>query len=105
MMSAIFGHSGGIDGVTTSYGTRVEPGPSAFAHAQSMFTQGLPEPAPAVRRPTSLHLRGSLTRPEQQEGQEWSATATADPSPAANDAGQHVEGLGPSTPTQGVPLS
>ena len=102
----MFGHDGGVDGLTTRDGTWVPPGPSAFAHAQNQFTTGNTQLIPAVRRPTSLHLRGSLARAGQQaephEAAEWSATG--EPSPVQNHEAQPSRALSdPTTPVEGVP--
>ena len=80
-MRAFFGHDGGVTGWTTTHGTDVPPGPSSFAHAQSQASMG--QAGPTVRRPTSLHLRGSLLRGGQAN--DWSATG--EPSPVEGATG------------------
>ena len=98
-MQALFGHDGGVEGVTTSYGTRVPPGPSAFAHAQSRATMGFS--GLTARRP-SLHLRGSLTRADAE--QDWSATASHTPADEQSRAAARPEEAAPdlSDPTSPV---
>ena len=103
-MRAIFGHDGGVQGMTTSYGTSVS-GPSAFAQAQSQYTAGMTGLAPAVRRP---HLRGSLVPARsgqpQRVHEDWSATG--EPTPARGpDASTEVNLTDPASPAAGVPLS
>ena len=111
-MQSLFGHSGGIEGVVTSHGSVVPSGPSAFAQAQSRFTSGQPATGPAMRRPTSLNLRGSLMRAEQADA-DWSATAGSSPAPgqqplpivSAMDAPVQGDTVDLSSPSDGVPLS
>ena len=89
--------------MTTTYGTHVPSGPSAFAQAQSRATMGLA--GPTARRPQTLHLRGSLMRADAQAaGQDWSATGDASPAEPPVSV-ERVDLSDPSTPVGGAPLS